>query len=275
MLSSTSSQTFTPKTRSDSKSHLVSRSLHMAHPARSSTHPTNSTSHSPCFDTISSTAVTLANGCISEAIGIAKGPRVLAYENIQVSTSPLIEQREGAPAKVQSGTVSVIYSALSADPNDMSLSQIHKNWCETGGLSYANDIRQTREQLRSHFEQLVIHAIRVLRHLKGAEDISNNEDFQHLERRKLPASRAMKQYPLRASHLEEASVQGTSQWSTMFISLSFGCRKRISTTARSHASAISSLMHGFAQPNSPIPPTTTYSLSSSFYNSVLVFFMHI
>ena len=163
---------------------------------------------SPSFDTISSTAVTLANGCISEAINIAKGPHVLAYDNIQASTSPLIEQREGAPAKVQSGTVSVIYPAFNANSNDMTLSQIRKNWCKTGGLSYAHDIRQTRGQLESHFEQLIVHTIRVLRHLKGSEDIVSHQDFQHLERRKLPAGYATKQYPLRVAPIEEASVQG-------------------------------------------------------------------
>lgn len=163
---------------------------------------------SPCFDTISSTAITLANGCITEAIVVAKGPHVLAYDNIQASTSPLIEQREGAPAKVQSGTVSVIYPALNANPSDMSLSPIHKNWCNTKGLSYAHEIRQTREQLESHFKQLIVHTVRVLRHLKGSEDIVNHQDFQHLERRKLPTGYTTKQYPLRASHLEEASVQG-------------------------------------------------------------------
>ena len=99
---------------------------------------------SPCFDTISSTAVTLANGCIAEAVTVVKSPHVLAYDNIQASTSPLIEQREGAPAKVRSGTVSVIYPALNANPSNMSLSQIHKNWCDTKGLSYVHDIRQTR-----------------------------------------------------------------------------------------------------------------------------------
>jgi hypothetical protein len=163
---------------------------------------------SPSFDTISATAVTLANGCINEAINVARGPHVLAYDNIQASTSPLIEQREGAPAKVRSGTVSVIYPALNADPENMALSQIRKNWCKTEGLSYAHDIRQTREQLESHFEQLVVHTVQVLRHLKGSEDIVNRQDFQHLERRKLPAGYATKQYPLRASHIEEASVQG-------------------------------------------------------------------
>ena len=163
---------------------------------------------SPCFDTISSTAVTLANGCITEAINVAKGPHILAYDNIQASTSSLIEQREGAPAKVQSGTVSVIYPAFNAHPNDMSLRQIRENWCKTEGLSYAHDIRQTRDQLESHLEQLVVHTVRVLRHLKGSEDIVNRREFQHLERRKLPTGYATKQYPLRASHIEEASVQG-------------------------------------------------------------------
>ena len=163
---------------------------------------------SPCFDTISSTAVTLADGCITEATSVAKGPHVLAYDNIQASTSPLIEQREGAPAKVQSGTVSVIYPALNANLTDMALSKIRENWCRTEGLSYAHDIRQTREQLESHFEQLVIHTVRVLHHLKGSKDITNHRDFQHPERRKLPAGHATKQFPLRASHFEEASVQG-------------------------------------------------------------------
>ena len=162
----------------------------------------------PCFDTISSTAVTLADGCIAEAIVVVRGPHILAYDNLQVSTSPLIEQREGAPAKVQSGTVSAIYPALNADPNDMSLSQIRQNWCETKGLSYAQDIRQTREQLESYFEQLIVHTIHVLRHVKGSEDIVHQQDFRHVERRKLPIGHATKQYPLRASHIEEASVQG-------------------------------------------------------------------
>ena len=163
---------------------------------------------SPCFDTISSTAVTLVNGCINEASNIAKGPHVLAYDNIQASTSPLIEQREGAPPKVQSGTVSVIYPAFNADLDNMSLSQIHTNWRKTEGLSYTHDIRQTRKQLESHFDQLIIHTVRVLRHLKGSEDIVDHEDFQHLERRKLPTGYATKQYPLRAVPIEEASVQG-------------------------------------------------------------------
>ena len=47
---------------------------------------------SPSFDTISLTAIMLADGCITEAIDVAKGPHVLAYDNIQASTSPLIEQ---------------------------------------------------------------------------------------------------------------------------------------------------------------------------------------
>ena len=163
---------------------------------------------SPCFDTISSTAVTLANGCVSEAIDIAKGPHILAYDNIQASTSSLIEQREGGPPKVQSGTVSVIYPALNANPDDMTLSQIRKNWCKTNGLSYLRDIRQTPEQRASHIEQLTVHIVRVLRHLKGSEDIVDHRDFQHLERRKLPAGYATKQYPLRATPIEEASVKG-------------------------------------------------------------------
>ena len=78
----------------------------------------------------------------------------------------------------------------------------------TEGLSYARDIRQTREQLESHFEQLVVHTVRVLRHLKGSKDIIKHQDFQHVERRRLPAGYATKQYPLRATSIEEASVQG-------------------------------------------------------------------
>ena len=163
---------------------------------------------SPCFDTISSTAVTLANGCITEAISVARGPHVLAYDNIQAATSALIEQREGAPAKVQSGTVSVIYPALNANEDDMLLSRIRENWRKTNGLSYAHDIRQTREQLESHFKQLIVHTIRVLRHLKGSEDIAHHQDFQFSERRKLPVGHATEQYPLRVSHIEESSVQG-------------------------------------------------------------------
>ena len=90
----------------------------------------------------------------------------------------------------------------------MTLSGIRKNWCRTEGLSYAHNIQQTRDQLESHFEQLIVHTIRVLCHLKGSEGIINHPDFQHLPRWKLPAGHATKQYPLRASHIEEASVKG-------------------------------------------------------------------
>jgi len=45
---------------------------------------------------------------------------------------------------------------------------------------------------------LVVHVVRVLRHPK-LEDVVNHQNFQHLERRKLPTGHGMKQHPLRAS----------------------------------------------------------------------------
>ena len=99
--------------------------------AHSTPHPVvnmlNKVHLSLCFNTISSTAVALASGYIAEVISIAKGPHVLANDNIQASTLPLVEQREGPSAKIRSGTVSVIYPNFNADPSDMSLPQIHKN----------------------------------------------------------------------------------------------------------------------------------------------------
>jgi hypothetical protein len=229
---------------------------------------------SPCFDTISSTAVTLANGCITEAIAIVKDPHVLAYDNIQVSSSPLIEQREGAPATVRSGTVSVIYPALNAEPNDMTLTQIRRNWCKTEGLSYAHDLRQTREQLECHFEQLVVHTVRVLRHLKGSEDIVNHQDCQHVERRNSRQATRQSSTPFVRHTSRKPPFKETLQWSRTFTSLNSGCLKPISKTERFPVSTISSPTHGSAQPNSLAPLTTTHSLASSFCNSVSVFSTH-
>ena len=87
-----------------------------------------------------------------------------------------------------------------------------------------------------------------------------------------PVGHTTKQYPLHASHFEEASVQGNTavvnniyipqlQMSeTDFDDRAIPCINDQLTNAR-----LSSL----------VPLTTTHSLGSSFYNLALVFFMHI
>src|SRR5882757_10068168 len=46
-------------------------------------------------------------------------PHALAYDNINISTSIFVEQRENMPSKVQSGTFPVIYELLNANPEHM------------------------------------------------------------------------------------------------------------------------------------------------------------
>ncbi|KIK79607.1 hypothetical protein PAXRUDRAFT_769018, partial [Paxillus rubicundulus Ve08.2h10] len=62
----------------------------------------------------------LAKHCLEHASQIAQGPHLMCYDNINISTSIFIEQCSSAPAKVQSGTFTILYNVHSG-----SLEQMH------------------------------------------------------------------------------------------------------------------------------------------------------
>ncbi|KAF8122106.1 hypothetical protein EV363DRAFT_1095081, partial [Boletus edulis] len=74
------------------------------------------------FPSLTKLISNLAAQSLEQATRIARGPHVMCYNNINISTSIFVEQRASAPAKVQSGTFAIIYEVRNGDPAHMRLS---------------------------------------------------------------------------------------------------------------------------------------------------------
>ena len=68
----------------------------------------------------------LADSSIAKAKLAASHPHALTYDNINISTSIFVEQGPNMMSKVQSGTFSVIYELLNAQPQDMQIQLMTK-----------------------------------------------------------------------------------------------------------------------------------------------------
>ena len=75
-------------------------------------------------------------------------PHALAYDNINISTSIFVEQRENMPSKVQSGTFPVIYELLNANPEHMQLEPMIVRFKMSSPLNMS-DVRPRKEALWS------------------------------------------------------------------------------------------------------------------------------
>lgn len=141
-----------------------------------------------------------------EAVRI--GPHALAYDNINLSTSIFVEQTTNTPSKVQSGTFPVIYKLLNAKPEDMKLETLISHFKDSSPLTMS-DLRPSKKSVESFITQSSINVANVLfKHIKGFDYIKNDPLLQHPVRRALPKGYKTKYYCLRASTIEEASVQG-------------------------------------------------------------------
>ncbi|KAG0698558.1 hypothetical protein DFH29DRAFT_1081734 [Suillus ampliporus] len=146
----------------------------------------------------------LAEQCINRACQIARGPHVMCYDNINISTSIFVEQRASAPAKVQSGTFAVLYEVRNGNPAHMQLAPILQRAQVASNLMFNADVRPTYDQMMSHHRQLCIHVVNIL--LEACSDFKDFPPLLHHERRKLLVGYRTKQYPLCTSTIDESSV---------------------------------------------------------------------
>lgn len=135
-------------------------------------------------------------------------PHALAYDNINISTSIFVEQRENMPSKVQLGTFPVIYELLNANPEHMKLEPMIARFKMSSPLNMT-DVRPRKEALRSFLLQSSINISDVLfKYVDGFDYVKDHTRFQHPTRRAIPKGHKTKFYCLRATTIEEASVQG-------------------------------------------------------------------
>ncbi|KII92676.1 hypothetical protein PLICRDRAFT_102450 [Plicaturopsis crispa FD-325 SS-3] len=161
------------------------------------------------YDSILALVNNLATCSLARARVVAFGPHALCWDNINISTSIFTEQRANGPSKVRSGTVAVLYKLPNAKRSDMLLAPMIERARKAPGLSFNADIRPTLEQSLAFNYQLLIHIIRILMQFtKGWEGYDHIIELQHMARRQLSPSEILEQFPVRASTIDESSVEG-------------------------------------------------------------------
>ncbi|KAI9573491.1 hypothetical protein HD554DRAFT_2013121 [Boletus coccyginus] len=153
----------------------------------------------------------LASQSLECARRVARGFHVLCWDNINIKMSTFVEQRDAAPAKVQSGTFAILYEISGANPTDMQLSPMLEQARQASDLTFNSDIRPTAMQWKSFQDQIRIHIIDILLACCQSFDTYQRPDsaiLDHPKRRKMPKGHRTKQFPLRTSTIDESSVSG-------------------------------------------------------------------
>lgn len=142
------------------------------------------------------------------AANIASGPHAYCYDNINISTSIFVEQRgPSGPAKVQSGTFSVLYELRDADPAHMRILPMMQRLKNAPPLTF-KDILPTNAQSKSLLRELKVTIVNTLIiYCSGFKDYGSLPELQHRCNRRIPDGYKTKQYPMRVTTTEEATIR--------------------------------------------------------------------
>ena len=114
------------------------------------------------FSTLDKLLGQLASQSLARAHRIGRGLHVLCWDNINIKMSTFVEQRDSAPAKVQSGTFAILYEVHNGNPTDMRLSPMLE-WAQQAiDLTFSGDVRPTAEQQTSFYNQILVHLVDIL-----------------------------------------------------------------------------------------------------------------
>ncbi|KAH9030516.1 hypothetical protein EDB85DRAFT_1866449 [Lactarius pseudohatsudake] len=160
------------------------------------------------YNSISSMVQSLVNRSIERAKAASLLPHALAYDNINISSSIFVEQGPNAMSKVQSGTFAVIYELLNARAEDMGMEPLIDNLRRSSPPAIS-DLWMTLGARQSYISQTAVTIVRILtKYVIGFETQQSDPLLQHPPRRPLPVGHKTVFHPLRASTIEEASVDG-------------------------------------------------------------------
>ena len=165
---------------------------------------------SVCYPSVLDNLGDLADHCIKLAVEVGSGIHVSCYDNVQISTSIFVEQRGSSrPGKSTSGTVGLLCKVRNGDPDHMRLAPILERFKLVKGLEFNRDIRPTHQQHKSFHIQLKVAVIRVLlEYCPSFQSYATDPALQNLPRRPMPPNYITEQFPLRATTIEKATVNG-------------------------------------------------------------------
>lgn len=142
---------------------------------------------------------------------IARRPHVWTCDNIEISTSNHVEQRDLGPPKVISGTTIIIYDAPYALSSACRLKPIQDRREQCNIISYEDDICPTRDNIhdmRSHLVRQIVNIL--LDNCKEFQSYSerNSKALSHKIHRAHPKGFKTQQSVLRTIPVSEGSTDG-------------------------------------------------------------------
>ena len=160
------------------------------------------------YSSITTIITALADSSIERAKIAASLPHALTYDNINISTSIFVEQGPNMMSKVQSGTFAVLYELLNARSEDMQVEPMIEK-LRNSSLLKLSDCRPTAASLRSYAVQSAVNISQILlKYLDGFSAQKSNPILQHKPRRPLPKGHKTIFHPLRATTIDESTVEG-------------------------------------------------------------------
>ena len=162
------------------------------------------------YPSIASIIHALADHSIERARDVSMSPHILAYDNVNISSSIFVEQGPKAMSKVQSGTFGVIYelAGACAASEDMRILPMMTNFQRSSPL-VISDLCPSLDSMRSYAAQSAVNVVHILTtYVKGFDSQLLDASLQHTPRRPLPAGHKTVFHPLRATTIEEASIDG-------------------------------------------------------------------
>jgi hypothetical protein len=179
----------------------------------------------PSPETVASTVATLGRRCVEEAMDtFLWNPAGLAYDNFHLTTSIFVEQKPGAPQKVQTGTFGILYKLFNARFEDMKMGPIRERFMKSDGLSLV-DTMPTNDQLTAVYHHFLIHIIRVLpKYVSGFQTQYDEKHplLQHSPRRQLPYDHKTEFFPLMLSQTAEDTVSSNLRLHEEFFKTQLG-----------------------------------------------------
>ena len=160
------------------------------------------------YPSIMSIINALANDSLQQAQRLTDGPHGLGYDNVNTSMSQYIEQGPDMKSKVQSGVYMLVYHLLQANPAHMKIKDTMDRLTKSSNLTIS-DLRPSIKSISSYSTQSTVNICQILlKYVKGFEFMQKDKLLQHMPIRMIPEGHKTRFHALRASTIEEASVEG-------------------------------------------------------------------
>ena len=160
------------------------------------------------YPSILSVVHSLAEHSIKRAQAVSLKPHILAYDNVNISSSIFVEQGPNTMSKVQSGTLAVIYELAGACAEDMRILPMMTNLRCSSPLSIT-DLCPSLDSMRSYLAQTAVSVVCILgKYVQGFDSQLLDTSLQHIPRRPLSHGHKTVFHPLWATTIEEASIDG-------------------------------------------------------------------